>query len=422
MKKFFIRRDEKEDGPFSALEIKRLIDSGQIAGEDLVREENKKAWHRVSSIKQKSLSSSASSLADSSGLPPQSSVNEFRQAQQPSVIAPDVEDTEPFIKSSDDSDVFKGTLIENFFTESFRDNFSNNQQILLADRLTQKKLEGIHSYVILRPAEHILFAIDTTIFGVATEGFVFTTEGIWWSCPNGSSGQLDYGDIDAYSIYTQSYPEAMLVFSGKSSGAISLQLKSAFAYQSLQKILEEFFVGAVQIFHNTHPPTQRVSAKRFASGNDVTAAVEIWNKLLEDNDLVLYQILSDVEGCDEEFGQEPTFRAFHDRLKEVANNRLSGWLLPRNGQRPESITFEALINRWQAGEIRRDSQLQHISDACFGVAGDVPELQQQRLVYVVGTGEYDQSQFFVVRESSNDRWIELRRVVVFRSYKHISKE
>ena len=156
MRKFFVRSGEKENGPFSASEIRKLIDSGQVDGEDLLREENKKTWHRVSSIRWNSSSSSPSSQADSSEPSPLPAEDESPRASQPCAKDPDAEAIEPSINSSDDNAVPKSTLIEDFFNESFRDTFSKNQQILLGDRLTQKKLEGIHSYATLRPTECIL--------------------------------------------------------------------------------------------------------------------------------------------------------------------------------------------------------------------------------------------------------------------------
>ncbi len=283
--------------------------------------------------------------------------------------------------------------------------------VLRHETLTPKKREGIATYAGMGGGENILFAVDTTIFGVATEGFTVTDRAIAWFFPDGNRGRVKYETIPAHSVYAESRPGTPQRIRFGTEAAYQVPCKSLKGPSATA--LAEFLAAAARLAQGLRPDEALPRAQAMAKAGDCPAAVALWQALLADDVLQFPAIMTDVAGIRAERGDDAAISAFLAELESRAADRDAGWLLPRVGDRPEELRVADLENRWRSGELRRESRVRHVSAGKWTTAGQVLALQGQRTVYVSDTGTFDEEQFLACARAAAADGLGFDELLVF---------
>lgn len=370
---WFVRRGGMEDGPHSAVVLKQLARDGLLGVSDEIRRHDRPDWVRAGSVRGLFVS------------PPPLVPGAVRGASaatpppQPAASAP-----VPAIAE-------KKAAIAELYRDSFEARFAGDPAVLRHETLTPKKREGIATYAGLGGGESILCAVDSTIFGVATEGFTLTDRAIAWSFPDGNRGRVTYDSIPAHSVHIEVRPGSpqRLCFG---VGGARWQIPCKSLRQPAAVALADFVAAAARVAQGLRPEEALPRARELVAAGDPAAAVALWEAVLNDDVLQFPAILADVARA-RSASDDAMLVGFHDRLTARASDREAGWLLPRLGDRPEEVAAGELEERWQSGTLRRESRLRHVSDAEWTTAGQIPTLQGRRTVYVSDTGPFDEEQF-----------------------------
>ena len=385
---WFIRRGAREEGPHAPAALKRLAREGKLVADDDVRRDDRPDWVKASKIR--GLFDSPSSLTPDDE-PPSSVVP---AAPSPPVTPkPAAPPPLPAAAPAAPTPKVDGAAAVAELSRNRFDYLSVvDPSILRGESLTPKKREGIASYAGLRGGESILFAVDSTIFGVATEGITLTDQAIAWAFPDGNRGRVQYDAILAQSVHVDARPgnpQRLCFVSGDSQNQVlckSLKQPSAAA-------LAEFLTAAVRIAQGLRPDDALPRARDLAESGQGPAAVALWKAVLEDDILQFPSILDDVARLCEKRSGDPALKAYHDSMSARAADRDTGWLSPRVGGPPEELAAPELEDRWRNGTLRRESRLRHLSDRNWTTAGQEPWCQRMRTVYVSDTGTFDEEQF-----------------------------
>ena len=385
---WFIRRGTLEDGPHASTTLKQLVRDGSLSPDDQVRRHDRLDWVRAGDIRGLFASpppppvraKAAIDLAELAPAdPPESPLRTGPPPLPPSALV------------SGSSRADNESAVAELYRGSFESRFIGDAAVLRHDSLTQKKLEGISTYANLGGGENILFAVDSTIFGVATEGFTVTDRAIAWSFPDGSRGRIKYDSIPSHSVHIDSRPGSppRLCF----GGAAKYQIPCKSLTPPTAVALAEFVTEAARVSQGLRPDDALPKARALLVAGDAAAAVALWEAVLNDDVSQFLGILAEVARERTEREDEPALIAFHNMLAERANDRDAGWLLPRVGDRPEEVAADELESRWRSGLLRRESRVRHLSDGQWTTAGQVPVLERQRTVYVSDTGVFEEEQF-----------------------------
>lgn len=387
--KWFILRGGVEDGPHSSAALKELASSGRLSPADEMRREDRQDW--VSAGKVRGLFPSVAShpprAADRPPPLPEAAPRADRESPPPL----------PAVANPTTSRADASAAIAELYRDSFESRFVGDSAVLRHDALTPKKREGIATYAGLGGGESILFAVDSTIFGVATEGFTITDRAIAWFFPDGNRGRVKYETISPHSVYAESrqgMPQRIRFGTGTGFEVPCKSLREPTA-----TALAEFLAAAARLAQGLRPDEALPRALGLAKAGNGAAAVALWQALLDDDLLQFPVILAGVAGVRLEQTNDQTLAAFHADLEARAGDRDRGWLLPRVGDRPEQLTVVDLESRWRVGELRRESRVRHVSDGQWTTAGQVPAIQGQRTVYVTDTGAFDEEQFLACVQS-----------------------
>jgi len=364
-KAWFIRRGGVEEGPHPAAALKEFARSGSLGAADEVRREDRAEWVKAGTVRGLFLAHSLPPASVTSTPPPVDAVR---------------------VKAD------KAAAVTDLFRSSFEPQCVGEAAFLRNESLTPKKREGIATYACLGGDENILFAVDATIFGVATEGFTVTDEALAWLFPDGNRGRVTYGAIAAHSVHLDCRPGGpqRLCFA---AGSAKHQVPCKSLKQPSAAALADFVAAAARIAQGLRPDKALPRAQALVAAGDSAAAIALWQALLDDDALQFRAILEDVTKSLAGRSHDEPLAGFQNQLATRANDRESGWLLPRVGDRPEHVTSTELEERWRAGTLRRESRLRHLSDGNWTTAGQVPVLQSQRTVYVSDTGPFDEEQF-----------------------------
>ena len=379
---WFIRRDSSEDGPHSSASLMQFAKTGALGADDKVRRVDRQDWVRAGNVRGLfAVTQPSQSRSGTESMPP---VPEAPRTtpQSPTPSAPPTRDA---LRGD------KAAPVAELYRDSFEPRFVGDTAMLRNEALTQKKREGIATYAGLGNGESILVSVDSTIFGVGTEGFTVTDRALAWFFPDGNQGRIKYDSIPAHSVHIDSPSGGpqRLCFGASTKHQVpckSLKQTSAAA-------LAEFVAAAARVAQGLQPDEALPRARALASAGDCSAAITVWNAVLADDFLQFPAILADVASLRSERADDETLFAFQDSIAARAIDRETGWLLPRVGNRPEEVTSVALESRWRSGTLRRESRLRHISDGQWTAAGQVSVLQRQRTVYVSDTGTFDEEQF-----------------------------
>lgn len=385
---WFIRRGSSEEGPHSSASLKQLAREGKVRPNDQIRRQDRTDWVRAGDVRELFAVPPPPAEAAKPMNPPPEAPGGL-PAQKPSGIGPPP--LPPTASTSGASCAGKESAVAELYRGSFESRFIGDPAVLRHEALTPKKLEGIATYANLGSGESILFAVDSTIFGVATEGFTFSDRAVAWAFPDGNHGRIAYDSIPAYSVQVETRPGTpqRLVFGASSKHQVlckSLKQQSVVA-------LAEFLAAAARVTQGLRPEEALPKARELAAANDTAAAVALWKAVLNDDVSQFPAILADVAQCRTGRAKDALLAAFHADLEARASNKEAGWLLPRAGDRPEEITAEELESRWRSGLMRPESRVRHVSDGQWTTAGKVPVLERQRTVYVSDTGSFDEDQF-----------------------------
>lgn len=384
---WFIRRGGGEEGPHSAATVKQFAREGSLLPSDELRREDRAEWVRAGAVR------GLFSPPTPPTPPSVPAVGETTAAAREEKPVPPVSAPPPLPPSAARAaNADKAAAITELYRGSFESRFAGESAVLRNEVLTPKKREAIASYAVLGEAESILFAVDSTIFGVATEGCVVTDRALAWFFPDGNRGRVKYESFAAHSVHLDDRPGSpqRLCFA---AGTAKHQVPCKWLKQPAAAALAEFVAAAARVAQGLRPDEAMPRARALVAAGDGDAAIALWEALLEDDVLQFPAILADVTKAWAERSSDERFAAFHERLAARANDRETGWLLPRVGDRPEQVTLAELEQRWRSGTLRRESRLRHVSDATWTTAGQVPALQSQRLVYVSDTGPFDEEQF-----------------------------
>ena len=380
---WFIRRGGEEEGPHSSATVKEFARDGSLSPTDELRREDRADWVQAGTVR--GLFAPPPPPPPVASLPP------------PLPAAPPTPSADARAAKAD-----KAAAIADLYRGSFESRFVGEAAVLRNETLTPKKREGIATYAGLGGGENVLFALDSTIFGVATEGLTVTDKAVAWSFPDGNRGRVKYDSIAAHSVHSDSRPGSpqRLCFA---AGNARHQVPCKSLKQPAASALADFVAAAARIVQGLRPEEALPRARDLVTAGDSAAAITLWQSLLDDDVLQFPSILADVTKLQSERPDDGPLSAFHDQLAARANDRESGWLLPRVGDRPEQVTSMELEVRWRAGTLRRESSLRHASDGNWSTAGQVPMLQSQRTVYVSDTGPFDEEQFLAcIRRAAAD--------------------
>jgi hypothetical protein len=390
---WFIRRGGVQEGPHSSAVLKELAGSGRLGPDDEIRREDRQEW--VSAGRVRGLFTS--------GTPHPSSEADRRPPVSEAAARADGENTPllPAAANPRTSRPDASVAIAELYRESFESQFVGDTAVLRDETLTPKKREGIATYAGLGGGENILFASDTTIFGVATEGFTVTDRAIAWFFPDGNRGRVKYETIPAHSVYADSQPGTPQRIRFGAGTGYQVPCKSLKA--SSAAALADFLAAASRVSQGLRPDEALPRALAMAKAGDCSAAVALWQALLADDVLQFPAIMADVAGVRAERGRDSALARFVAELESRADDRDAGWLLPRVGDRPEELRVTDLESRWRSGVLRRESRVRHVGDGKWTTAGQVPALQGQRTVYVSDIGTFDEEQFLAcVRGAAAD--------------------
>ena len=306
----------------------------------------------------------------------------------------------------------KAAAVTDLYRGVFESRFVGDAAVLRNETLSPKKREGIVTYADLGGGESILFAVDSTIFGVATEGFTVTDRAVAWFFPDGNRGRVKYESIAAPSVHLDDRPGApqRLCFT---AGSSKHQVPCKSLKQPAAAALAEFVAAAARIAQGLRPDEALPRARGLVEAGNSAAAIALWEAVLDDDVLQFPTILADVTKLRAERSDDEKLAGFHEQLAARASDRETGWLLPRVGDRPERVTATELEQRWRAGTLRRESRLRHMSDGSWTTAGQVPTLQAQRTVYVSDTGAFDEDQFLACVAAAAAEGISFDELLVF---------
>jgi hypothetical protein len=380
---WFIRRGVAEEGPHSSAALKELASSGRLSPADEIRREDRQDW--VSAGRVRGLFTLvAPHPSGEANRPPQlSEVPPRVDGESPPPL--------PAVANPQTSRADVSAAIAELYRDSYESQFAGDTAVLRDETLTPKKREGIATYAGLGGGENILFAVDTTLFSVATEGFAVTDCAIAWLFPDGNRGRVKYDTIPAQSVYADSRPGTPQRIRFGTGAGYQVPCKSLKA--SSAAALADFLAAAARVSQGLRPDEALPRAQAMAKTGDCSAAVALWQALLADDVLQFPAIMVDVAGVRVKRGNDAALAAFFAELESRADDRDAGWLLPRVGDRPEELRVADLESRWRSGVLRRESRVRHVADGQWTTAGQVPAIQEQRTVYVSDTGTFDEEQF-----------------------------
>lgn len=386
---WFIRRRGGEEGPHPSSAVKQFVRDGSLQPQDELRREDREDWVKAGTVRGLFGPPSPPPAAPlvTATIPPAeetlvSSASSLPQLPPPLPPPLDVRSAKAE-KSAAVTDLYRG---------SFESRLGGDAAVLRSETLSPKKCEGIATYASLGGGETILFAVDSTIFGVATEGFAVTDRALAWFFPDGNRGRVKFDSIAAHSVHLDERPGSpqRLCFA---AGAAMYQVPCKWLKQSAATACVEFVAAAARVEQGLRPDEALPRAKDLVEGGDTAAAITLWGAVLADDLLQFPSILSDVTKAQSDQPNNGPLTAFHEQLAARASDRVTGWLLPRVGDRPEQVTSSDLEERWRSGTLLRESKLRHVADANWTTAGQLPMLQSQRTVYVSDTGPFDADQF-----------------------------
>ena len=399
---WFIRRGGIEEGPHSSAALKKFASEGALGPSDEMRREDRTDWVQAGNVRGL-FTSPPPPLPP--GMPEAAATRPEAPRGAPSVAPPP-----PPVPS--DARMDKAAAVAELYRDLFESRFLGDTAVLRHETLTPKKREGIATYAGLGQDESILFAVDSTIFGVATEGFTLTDKAVAWFFPDGNRGRVKYDSIAAHSVHLDSRPGSppRLCFT---VGSAKHQLPCKSPRQPSATALADFVAAAARVAQGLRPDEALPRARALVAAGNLAAAVALWEAVLEDDVLQFPAILADVAGARSERSDDSTLGDFHAGLVARASDREVGWLLPRVGDRPEQVTAGDLETRWQSGELRRESRLRHVADVQWTTAGQVPSLQSQRTVYIADTGTFDEEQFLACVRAAAAEGLGFDELLVF---------
>jgi len=392
---WFIRREGVEEGPHSSSAVKQLARDGSLSPNDELRREDRSDWVAAGTVRGLfglPLAPPAPPVATSIAPLPQAAPTSSASLPPPLPPASDARTAK----------ADKGAAVTDLYRGSFESRFVGDAAVLRNETLTPKKREGFATFAGLGGGESILFAVDSTIFGVATEGFTVTDRAVAWCFPDGNRGRVKYASIAAHSVHLDDRPGApqRLCFA---AGSAKHQVPCRWLRPPVAAAFAEFVAAAARIAQGLRPDEALPQARALVEAGDSAGAIAIWEAVLADDVLQFPAILADVTKVQAERSDDEELAAFYEELASRASDRKQGWLLPRVGDRPEQVTSTDLEQRWRAGTLRRESRLRHVSDGSWTTAGQVPTLQVQRAVFVSDTGPFDEEQFLAcVRAAAAD--------------------
>jgi len=378
---WFVQREMIEEGPCSSSDLRQLARLGRLGPDDRIRRQDRKDWVRAGDVRGLF---SAPPTAPVPPLPP----------SPPPPTAPPLSSAPPPPPppSAPGGRGGKPAAVVRLYRDRFESRFGADGSILQNDALTSKKREGIASYAGLGGGESILVAVDSTIFGVATEGFTLTDCAVAWSFPDGNRGRVKYESIKAHSVHVDSTagnPQRLCF----AAGAAKYQVLCKTPKPSAASSLSEFVAAAARITQGLQVDEALPRARSLVAEGDSTAATALWQALLDDDVLQFSVILTDVADVCATRPDDAVLAGFHATMAARAGDFESGWLLPQAGEPPMVLTSTGVTARWRSGLLRRESPVRHVSHATWTTAGQLPLLRDESTVYVSDTGVFDEEQF-----------------------------
>ncbi|MFM7245314.1 MAG: DUF4339 domain-containing protein [Planctomycetaceae bacterium] len=403
---WFIRRGGVEEGPHSSSALKLFARDGALSPTDELRREDRSDWVKAGTVR--GLFGPALPPPAPSATTSKHSSPEALPSSSSGAIPPPL----PIGSDARAAKADKAAALTDLYRDSFESRFVGDAAVLRNEALTQKKREGVVTYAGLDAGESILLAVDSTIFGVATEGITVTDRAVAWFFPDGNRGRVKFDSIAAPSVHLDDRPGVpqRLCFA---AGSVKHQVPCKWLKQPAAATLAELVAAAARISQGLRPDEALPRARALVEAGDSDSAIALWQAVLDDDVLQFPAILADVTRLCAERSDERKLAGFHEQLAAKANNRETGWLLPRVGDRPEQITSADLEKRWRAGTLRRESRLRHLSDGSWTTAGQVPTLQAQRTVYVADTGAFDEEQFLACVAAAAATGISFDELLVF---------
>lgn len=402
---WFIRRESAEQGPHSSAELKRFARDGSLLPTDDLRRDDRTDWVKAGAVRglfAAPTPPAAPAVAEPVAPPPEKPSSALVTSPLPPPPSPDGRTV------SED----KAAAVTDLYRSSFESRFAGESSVLRNESLQPKKREGLASYAGLGGGESILFAVDSTIFGVATEGFTVTDRALAWFFPDGNRGRVKYESIAAHSVHLDDRPGVpqRLCFT---AGTAKHQVACRWLKQPAAAAFAEFVAAAARIAQGLRADEALPRARQLVAAGDAAAAIEVWKALLDDDILQFPGILADVTLSRSARQDDDVLGSFHAQLAARATDREVGWLLPRVGDRPEQVTATDLQDRWRAGTIRRESRLRHVADGTWTTAGQVPAIQSQRTVYVSDTGPFDEGPFLACVRAAAEAGLGFDELLVF---------
>lgn len=376
---WFIVRDGREDGPFQASDLRRLVKAGDLTESDRLRREDQSgavAAGRVRGLFQSagdSAARGATAAADDAS----------RRAMPPP--PPPVPPPRPR------SDVDSANVVWDLYRSSYESRFVSESALLAGASLSQRRREGVGGYAGLAAGERVLLAHDSTLFGVGTEGFVLTDRAIAWNFPDGNRGRVPLAAIRPVTVFADvraGLPPA-LCFTATADHRVP---GKSLPPQAMEQ-LAAWIARAARVARGLDADLVLPMAARLVGTGDVQGALDAWRSLIDDDILLFSRVRSEVSRAHTASPQSQELLAFHAELEMRGGDLDAGWLLPRRGQAPEMLTAADLRDRWRRGELLAESSVRHVSDGAWRTAGGTPAAEGQRTVYVSDMGEFDEAQF-----------------------------
>jgi hypothetical protein len=402
---WFIRRGGVEEGPHSSTTVKQFVRDGSLHPHDELRREDRTDWVRAGSVR--------GLFTPPSPPPAPAAPQGVTVTPENTPAASATRSASP--KSPSDArglEADKAAAVTDLYRSSFESRLVGDTAALRNEALNPKKREGIATYSDLAVGENILFAVDSTIFGVATEGFAVTDRALAWFFPDGNRGRVKFGSIAAHSVHVDFRPGSpqRLCFA---VGNAKYQVPCKSLKQPSAAAVADFVAAVARIAQGLRPEEALPRARELVAAGDTAASIALWEAVLNDDVLQFPAIFADVTRLAAERADDGTLANFYELLAARASDRNADWLLPCVGDRPQQVTSTELEDRWRVGSLRRESRLRHISDSEWTTAGQVPALQSQRTVYVSDTGPFDEEQFLACVRSATAAGLTFDELLVF---------
>lgn len=193
---WYYSRDKKKYGPFSWVQMKGLAETGRLQPTDMVMEEGTGKWAAASAVFFSPVTS-GNDVKDSKPPvavhPPTSCASSASEggSSPPSVIALSDLESKWF-------GVYKRDLklVELVIVELFHRLVPKNNSLYTFPNIPEKKLSNAKgTYANVTASELLLGLWDDTVFGSARDGYLITTQGVYWHNSGEDDGQREYAGV-----------------------------------------------------------------------------------------------------------------------------------------------------------------------------------------------------------------------------------